>query len=156
MALRTPCPRAQLGQRLAQPLQRLRPLLMHLLRPPPLSDSNEAAAAPLAKPKPGCTGKKSAKGRAGGAGNTVPMAKEAQMKLPAKNATTIAAAAPPPSSDSDEAASPLAKPTTPGSTGKKPSKRRVNASKNSNAAMVKHNRAKKAKTTPEKVCPLIL
>jgi hypothetical protein len=53
-----------------------------------LSDTDDAAAALLAKPKPGGTGKKSAKGRApDGAGNTVP---------PAKNAKTIVAMAPSP------------------------------------------------------------
>ncbi len=54
----------------------------------PSSDSDETAAALLAKPKPGGIGNTSAKGRApDGSGNTVP---------PAKNARTIAAMAPPP------------------------------------------------------------
>ncbi len=70
---------------------------MHLLRPLASSD----AAAPLAKPKPGDTGKVSAKGRADGAGNTMP----ARSTRAGASATAAAAAAiahasavPPPSS----------------------------------------------------------
>ena len=98
----------------------------------------------LAKPKPHDAGKNSAKGRADGAGKTVP---------PAKNAKTIAAAAlPPPSSDLDEAAAaPLATSNHHGS-GKQSFKGSADKTGNTVPAP-----AKKAKTkTAEKVCHLKL
>jgi hypothetical protein len=51
----------------------------------------------------------------------------------------------------------LAKPTKPGGAGKKPSKRKGNDAKNTAAMQAKKPPlAKKAKTTTEKVCSLIL
>ena len=113
--------------------------------PPPSSDSDEAAAALLVKPKPCGAGKNSAKGRADGARNTVP---------PAKNTMTIAAVAPPPLSyDSNEAAAaPLATSKRRG-LGKQSSKGSADDTGNTVPAPAR----KEAKTkTAEKVCHLIL
>jgi hypothetical protein len=112
--------------------------------PPPSSDSDEATAALLAKPKPRGTGKNSAKGRADGAGNTVPLA---------KNAKPIAAVAPPsPLSDSNEAAAAPLATSKRRCSGKQSSKGSADDTGNTVPAP-----AKKAKTkTAEKVCHLIL
>jgi hypothetical protein len=115
------------------------PIALASAVPPSLSDSDKATAALLAKPKPGGTGKKSAKGRApDGAGNTLPAAKEARMNPSAKNATTIAAAAAAPSiadvydaifpsSDSDEAAAVLLAKPKPGDQGRSQPRARLMA-----------------------------
>jgi len=125
--------------------------IVHASAAPP-STSDSATAALLAKPKPGRTGKTTAKDKADGAGNTVPP----DMSLFPSDSDDSDYKAASEDPDSDEAAAALLAKPNPGGTGKKPSNRKGKDAKNTTAMQAeKPHPAKKAKTITEKVCLLI-